>query len=262
MFPLDEDFILGVAPHYSGAAAQAQAAIVSAIAPGFAATLDSYDINTALRIAHFMGQVTHECAGFRTTEEFASGAAYEGRLDLGNTEPGDGKRYKGRGLIQLTGRFNYRKFGAIMGIDLEGNPKQAAEPVLSLKIACEYWKDRDINKRADNDDLVKVTRKVNGGTKGLAERGVYLRRAKTLLAAMGGTIISAQQGGTLLVLRRGSNNEAVGDLQRLLRKHGLMVAVDNDFGPATEVAVKTFQAQKGLTVDGIVGEATWSALRA
>lgn len=90
-----------------------------------------------------MGQVTHECAGFRTTEEFASGTAYEGRQDLGNTQAGDGKRYKGRGLIQLTGRANYRDIGQIFGLPLEDNPAMAAEPVTALKIACEYWKKRN-----------------------------------------------------------------------------------------------------------------------
>src|SRR5690606_28454782 len=108
-------------------------------------TLNAYQINTKLRIAHFMGQVAHECAGFRTTEEFASGAAYEGRADLGNNQTGDGVRYKGRGLIQLTGRANYRRIGGLLGLPLEAEPQLAAEPATSLKIACEYWKIRNIN---------------------------------------------------------------------------------------------------------------------
>ena len=73
-------------------------------------------------IAHFLGQTCHESAGFRTTEEFASGENYEGRADLGNNRPGDGVRYKGRGLLQLTGRANYKVFGDLLGVQLEGNP--------------------------------------------------------------------------------------------------------------------------------------------
>jgi putative chitinase len=178
MIPVAGDFILAVAPRFSGSKATAQARIVGAISAIFASTLDQYEINTRLRIAHFMGQVTHECAGFRTTEEFASGAAYEGRTDLGNVNPGDGKRYKGRGLIQLTGRANYREFGAKLGLPLEDEPDLAAEPAIALKVACEYWKSRNINGAADRDDLVKATRLVNGGLNGLDDRRAYLNKAK------------------------------------------------------------------------------------
>src|SRR5699024_1278233 len=131
--------------------------------------LDSYPINTPLRIAHLDAPLAPESAGFRNTEEFARGAAYEGRRDLGNIEPGDGMRFKGRGLIQLTGRANYVRVGAMLGRDLVGNPEAAAEPVLSLEIACAYWNDRALNSHADRDDLIAVTRAINVGTNGLAD---------------------------------------------------------------------------------------------
>ena len=261
MYPIDGDFIMKVAPKFSGAKAEAQSAIVGAISPVFAAVLDAYQINTRLRIAHFMGQVTHECAGFRTTEEFASGAAYEGREDLGNNRPGDGRKYKGRGLLQLTGRANYRRIGKILGLPLEENPLLAGDPVTSLKIACEYWKDRKINTPADRDDLIKVTKLVNGKLNGLEDRRIYLKKAKEALAEIDAIGIGIRQQAVTPVLRRGSWGDAVGELQGLLRSKGYMLAVDNEFGPATELAVTLFQEKAGLTVDGIVGEQTWTALR-
>lgn len=262
MIPIDGNFILAVAPRFSGSKAQAQTRIVGAISDTFSSTLDNYDINTRLRIAHFMGQVTHECAGFRTTEEFASGAAYEGREDLGNTEKGDGKRYKGRGLIQLTGRANYRKIGGILDLALEDNPELAAEPVTSLKIACEYWKMREINVAADRDDLIRATKLVNGGLNGLEDRRKYLQKAKTALANIEGIRVAISEGGNTVVLRRGSFGDAVTELQELLVAKGFDISIDNDFGPATELAVMMFQKSKGLIVDGIVGNNTWTSLRA
>ncbi len=261
MIPVDGDFILEVAPTFSGAKKDRQAEIVGAISGVFAQVLDDYEINTYLRIAHFMGQVTHECAGFRTTEEFASGAAYEGRRDLGNTERGDGRKYKGRGLLQLTGRANYRDMGAKLGLELEKHPELAGDPVTSLRIACEYWKARKINAPCDTDDLVRVTELVNGGRNGLADRGFYLGRAKAALKKRMGLVVAAAEGGAQPVLRRGSKGEVVGELQRLLRGKGLMIAVDDDFGPATELAVIEFQQRNRLEVDGIVGRDTWKALR-
>ena len=259
MIPIDGDFILEVAPHFSGTKGQAQARIVGAISGQFAPILDQYDINTRLRIAHFMGQVTHECAGFRTTEEFASGVAYNGRKDLGNTKPGDGPRYKGRGLLQLTGRFNYRKMGEKLGLPLEDEPLLAADPLTSLRIACEYWADRKINRHCDADDLLHVTKRVNGGTNGLEDRRNYYRKAKVALARRLGIVVASQQDGTEPVLRRGSFGDAVVDLQRKLNEAGFNLSVDADFGSATDLAVRQFQHSKGLTVDGIVGNSTWGA---
>ncbi|WP_158965075.1 peptidoglycan-binding protein [Chachezhania sediminis] len=260
MIPLDADFIYEVAPTFSGRFLVAQRRIVSAIADDFATMLDGYGIDTYLRIAHFMAQVTHECAGFRTTEEFASGADYEGRTDLGNMQAGDGMRYKGRGLIQLTGRQNYRRYGDLLNLPLEDQPELAAQPLTSLRIACTYWDDHGLNALADRDNLVAITRRVNGGTNGLAERGQCLSRAKTALRRRQGIIVSHLQGGTGSVLRRGSFGAEVERLQTALREAGWPLAVDGDFGAATELAVLQLQTSNGLTADGIVGRVTWDAL--
>lgn len=262
MIPVNGDFILAVSPRFSGDKKAAQTRIISAISAKFPETLDRYAINSRLRIAHFMAQVTHECAGFRTTEEFASGAAYEGRTDLGNTEPGDGKRYKGRGFIQLTGRDNYRRIGKILALPLEENPEVAAEPLNALYIACEYWKTKNINAAADLDDLIKATRLVNGGLNGLEDRKSYLVKAKTELAKIEGLIIAAREGGATTVLHRGSFGDAVAKLQTLLMQRGFALSVDGEFGAATELAVIAFQKAQALNADGIVGQKTWTALQA
>ncbi len=85
-------------------------------------------LDNSLRLIHFLAQLAHETGNFRYMEEIASGAAYEGRKDLGNTQAGDGKRFKGRGPIQLTGRANHRKYGQQLGIDFENNPEIVALP--------------------------------------------------------------------------------------------------------------------------------------
>ena len=192
MIQIDAQTMREIAPHFSGANGERQNAIITAVGEVLAATLDSYAINTRLRIAHFLGQTCHESAGFRTTEEFASGENYEGRADLGNTMPGDGVRYKGRGLLQLTGRANYKAFGDLLGVKLEGNPELAAEPILSLKIACEFWKKKSLNQLCDSDDVVELTRRINGGKNGLDERRAFTAKAKTAVARIEGFVLAGE----------------------------------------------------------------------
>jgi predicted chitinase len=155
---------------------------------GLNSAMETYDISTPLRRAHFIAQVCHESGGLRWNEELASGAAYEGRRDLGNTEPGDGRRFKGRGLIQLTGRANYRQYTAHcrdLGeeMDFEAEPERVAEPPHAARVAGWYWDSRRINRLADDDDVVAVTKKINGGTNGLDDRKRYLARAREVLRA-------------------------------------------------------------------------------
>lgn len=139
-------------------------------------------LDSDLRLAHFMAQLMHESCNFRYMEEIASGAAYEGRKDLGNTQPGDGKRFKGRGPIQLTGRANYRIFGRRAGIDFENHPEVVALPSVGLMVACDYWSQHKLNALADADNLHAITRKINGGLNGLSDRAAALAKMKELLA--------------------------------------------------------------------------------
>ncbi len=164
-------------------APSANAAIVAGIAERFDAFAGEHAVATRLRICHFLAQAAHETDGFRTLEEYGGPAyfiRYEGRRDLGNTQPGDGIRYHGRGIFQLTGRANYRRLSQLLGIDLETEPERAKEPETSLRIAFAYWVERAINPAADADEIERVTRLINGGRNGLAERARYLAKAKQI----------------------------------------------------------------------------------
>lgn len=156
-------------------------------APLLCAAMEEQDISSKKRRCAFLAQLAHESVQLRFMEEIASGAAYEGRSDLGNTKPGDGKRYKGRGPIQLTGRSNYRHFGRILELDLEGDPKLAAVPEHGFRIAALFWKIKGLNELADKLDLSggpvdyqvfrQITRKINGGFNGLDDRWKYFKSA-------------------------------------------------------------------------------------
>jgi len=148
------------------------------------AGMKRYDITKPLRIAHFIAQIGHESASFRYAEEIADGSAYEGRPDLGNTQPGDGPRFKGRGLIQLTGRANYVAYSKDSGIDYVASPqKVATDPFAATDVACWFWARKQLNTLADRDDIKAITKRVNGGYNGLDDRVEYLGRAKAVLAA-------------------------------------------------------------------------------
>jgi putative chitinase len=129
-----------------------------------------FDINTPARQASFLSQIGHESGQLRYVEELASGSAYEGRKDLGNTQPGDGVRYKGRGLIQITGRSNYTALMLALDIDCVENPQVVCEPINSARSAGWFWKSHGCNELADAGDQVKVSKRINGGTNGLADR--------------------------------------------------------------------------------------------
>ena len=260
MLSVDADLLLALAPQAPGQRARRQKEIIDGMGASLAATLDDYAINTPLRIAHFLAQVAEESDGFCTTEEYASGRAYEGRVNLGNTEPGDGPLFKGRGLIQLTGRANYAKVGKELKLPLEAEPRSVSDPYVYLLVSCVYWRDRDINPHADADDIVTVTHLVNGGQLGIDVRRAYLSRAKALLAGLGAQD-AVPPGGGMSVLHRGSEGPEVGMLQRSLAAAGYPVALDGDFGPATELAVRHFQTATGLAGDGIVGAETWGILQ-
>lgn len=136
-----------------------------------------FDISTPQRKAAFLAQVAHESGSLRYTLEIASGDAYEGRADLGNLQPGDGRRYKGRGLLQVTGRANYRACGNALGLDLISSPQLLESPAGASRSAGWYWKARSLNAFADRDAFGSLTKAINGGYTHLDERCAAWRAA-------------------------------------------------------------------------------------
>jgi predicted chitinase len=151
--------------------------------PFIVSGMDRFVINTPLRSAAFLAQLAHESGELRYMEEIASGAAYEGRKDLGNTQPGDGKRYKGRGPIQLTGRANYAKYGKLLGLDLVNSPTIVATKEVGFIVAAQFWQLNGLNELADKQDFKQITKRINGGYNGLDDRERYYARAKKVLGA-------------------------------------------------------------------------------
>jgi putative chitinase len=163
-------------------------------------TMKKYNINTPLRMQHFLAQVLHESGGFKYKEEIADGSAYEGRKDLGNTQVGDGKRFKGRGLIQLTGRANYQKFKDDSGIDVIANPDLVAnDPKLSAMASGFFWNSRNLNALADKDDVKAITKKINGGYNGLADREGYLAKAKSIISGLVNTATETVKKNPIII---------------------------------------------------------------
>ena len=143
-----------------------------------------FNITTNLRLAHFLSQCAHESGNWKFKVELASGKAYEGRKDLGNIHPGDGVKYKGRGFVQTTGRANYEKFSKFIGEDCVANPNLISDkyPLASAGFFFNSNKLWTICDLGSTDEVVKkVTKRVNGGYNGLAERLKYFTKYWSLL---------------------------------------------------------------------------------
>lgn len=244
--------------------------------------LPRYDIDSVPRIAGFMAQCAHESADFTLLEEnlnysesallrvfpryFGPGkenaASYARNPEkianyvymdkfrsksgaLGNTQPGDGWRFRGGGIKQLTGRNNYTVFAKSIG----KTPEEAADYVRTkqgaLESACWFWSSNKLNAFADAHDIVGMSRRINGGDIGLADRKARWNAALSILS--GGMVATE--------LRRGSKGAEVVELQKIIG-----VRADGDFGPGTEAALKKWQTSKKLAPTGVVDTATRTVL--
>lgn len=172
-----------------------------------------------------------------------------GATNLGNTEPGDGWRYRGGGMLQTTGRAGYRKMG------FEDNPEALREPVTAFRTALREWVARGCNAMADRNDVVQICTAINGGTNGLAEQRAWLAKAVKIWPD------EAAAGTSYPTLRRGDKGRAVKELQRQLAVAGLYAGrLDGDFGKITFDAVSELQRRRGLRIDGVAEPTTRSAL--
>jgi putative chitinase len=142
-----------------------------------------FEIDTPARATAFLAQIAHESGSLRYVREIASGAAYEGRSDLGNFEPGDGPYFRGRGLIQITGRANYTKCAEALDLPLLEEPELLEEPVNACRSAAWFWASHGLNELADKGDFIRITRRINGGINGLEDRQAFYERAKRVLCA-------------------------------------------------------------------------------
>ena len=157
-------------------------------APFVTAAMDEFDITTPAQQAAFLAQIGHESGGLHWTVEIwgptPAQKGYEGRVDLGNTQPGDGYKFRGRGLIQTTGRTNYQRVGQALGFDFESNPDVLSGPQMASRSAACFWHSHALNEWADSGteaDFERITRRINGGLNGLLNRERIWELAKTAL---------------------------------------------------------------------------------
>lgn len=154
--------------------------------PSIVDAMAEFQISTPARQAAFLAQIGHESGGLHWTVEIwgptDAQRRYEGRKDLGNTQIGDGFRFRGRGLLQTTGRANYKATGEALGVDLISAPEKLGTPPLAARSAGWYWKRNKLNELADAGDFRRITRRINGGYNGYEDRLRLWNAAKEVLA--------------------------------------------------------------------------------
>jgi len=259
--------------------------------------LPKYGVTTERRVAHFLSQCAHESGNFKKLEENLNYSAkalravfgrYFGdapkrdadeyhrqpemianyvymdefrKYKMGNVNEGDGWLFRGRGLKQLTGRDNYTRFGDSIGISAEEAAEYVATPKGAVESACWFWDANNLNDIADTDDVVKMTKKINGGNIGLEDRQKRYINAMEVLGMSADMVADNDDDDIediiddIGVLRKGSRGEGVKIMQEALG-----IGADGVFGPGTERALKEWQAANGLTPDGVAGPATFGKL--
>ncbi len=249
--------------------------------------LPKYEIVTPERVAGFLAQTGHESNGWKVLTENLNYSAkalnsifpkyfvkagrnaddyhrqperianviYANRMENGDTASGDGWTFRGGGILQLTGRHNYTKFGESIGMSAVEAAEYVRTPKGALESACWFWVTNNLNKYCDNRDIVTLSKRVNGGTIGLEDRIKHWNHAMELFTGERSLAPVEETPSTVNLLKKGSNGDLVKKMQEVLG-----VDADGDFGPGTERAVKAWQSENGLTPDGIVGPKTMQAM--
>ena len=239
--------------------------------------LPKYGVNTPLRLAGFLAQTAHESGDFKSIEENLNYSAegliktwptrfntnntkayarkpeaiankvYADRMGNGNEASGDGWKFRGRGIKQLTGRDNYTQFAKAIGITAEEATEYCSTKRGAVESAAWFWKTNNLNRFADADDIVGLTKAINGGTIGLADRKKKYSIAKTVL--------SSNAKPSIKDIRRRDTGEMVKAIQKALG-----VEVDGIFGIGTEISLRQWQADNNLEITGIVTPEIYSRL--
>lgn len=249
---------------------------VDALAAAFNEYAPRFGLDREQRAEHFFAQLAHESGGFKYDREIwgptAAQRRYEGRKDLGNVVAGDGSKFRGYGPIQITGRANVTEFyrwclkNNLDCPDFVTYPHKIAEMPWGLLAAFWFWETRGLNAYADKNDLSGITKRINGGYNGLADRRYRYGLAVRAIIAGAAAVPppAVKDAKSRPTLRKGSKDEAaVRQLQTALNAlyaDDTDIAVDGDFGEQTQAFVIAFQRANDLLPDGAVGGLTWAAL--
>lgn len=247
--------------------------------------LPLWDINTPARVAGFIAQCGHESGGFKVLSENLNYSAdglnkifpkyfvragrdaqayhrqpekianvvYANRMDNGDEASGDGWKFRGGGLIQLTGRHNYTQFAKAVEMSLDEAVDYVRTKKGAIDSACWFWDTNNINKHCDSGDIVTMTKRINGGTIGLEDRKKHWEHALHVFDP--NWVAPEEPELELETIRKGSKGPLVKKMQEALG-----IGADGDFGPGTERALMKWQSDNGLTADGIAGPKTLAKL--
>ena len=247
--------------------------------------LPLYNINTPLRIRGFMSQCSHVSVGFTvlvenlnysekalrrtfkkyfTVEQAKSYArqperianrVYANRMGNGPESSGDGWRFRGHGVIQLTGHDNTAAFAKSINMPIDKTIKYLTTKKGALEGACWFWSTNGLNKLADAGDVEGMTRRINGGLNGLKDRQICYNESNVFFEDVQN--LPGKNAKKMVIYTNKSSGENVVKIQQFLKNNGFNTVVDGEYGIKTITAVRVYQKFNGLQADGRVGDETW-----